>query len=100
MKHMPMAYEYKEPTEGELFKERLESARDPYHKRMRNVDARVSAHDSAGFETEFVNLSCYDDGAGNRIAEGDLSMQRLMESGMARPQEPDYPTPYNTKRGR
>ncbi len=100
MKHMPMPYSYKEPTEKELFKERLESARDPYEKKMRNVDERVSAHNSAGYETEMVDLSCFDDGDGNRVAEGDLSMQRLCEQGLARPQDDSYPKPYNTKRGR
>jgi len=95
----PVMHEYKEPTEGEMFRDRLENARDPYDRKSRNVDQRVVSHDSSGVEQEMVNLKCYDDGDGNNIAEGDLSVQRMVENGM-RDHNDSYPEPYDTRRRR
>lgn len=41
-------------------------------------------HDTTGFDTEMMEFSEYDDGYGNNISSGDISMQTLVERGEGR----------------
>ena len=43
--------------------------------------AQLISHDAAGFESDFIDFSEYDDEYGNRVAHGDLSVQRAVEEG-------------------
>ena len=40
------------------------------------------AHDSAGYETTYYQFEDLNDGYGNKVAYGDLSMQHLVEAGI------------------
>jgi len=61
---------------------------------------QIEAHDASGYETEMVDFSDFDDGYGNQILTGDLSMQRLVERGIRDGgwpgEEPSVPVGYDT----
>ena len=95
-KHDEMDYE--EPSKEKMYRDRLKDAKGSYAKKDRWVNQRIEAHDSSGVEQDMVDLSCYDDGDGNRIAEGDLSVQRMVERGMD--DGYGYPEPFDTRRKR
>ena len=42
---------------------------------------QLLSHDAAGYETDFIDFSELDDGYGNRVAHGDLSVLRAVEEG-------------------
>ena len=46
---------------------------------------QMDARDAAGYETEMVDWSHYDDGDGNNVGHGDLSVQRMVERGARTP---------------
>jgi hypothetical protein len=42
---------------------------------------QMEAHDAAGYETDYDDFSGCDDGYGNKVEHGDLSVQRMVERG-------------------
>ena len=58
---------------------------------------QIEAHDAAGYETDYINFAACDDGYGNQVEHGDLSVQRMVGGGVREagfPKDhPDNPTP-------
>jgi hypothetical protein len=46
---------------------------------------KAQCHDAAGYETDYQDFSDYDDGYGNRVDHGDLSVQKMVERGLRHP---------------
>ena len=69
--------DYKPPTVEEELKSRREHR--GYDKTTQSVDRRIEAEDAAGVEIEMMNFSDCDDGHGNNVMHGDLSIQRRTE---------------------
>ena len=85
--------EHRPPTVDEEVQRRLEG--DPYREHSRQVDERIRAHDAAGFESAMTDFSEFDDGEGNRVIHGDLSVQRSVEGGCR--ETGSYPEPFSRK---
>lgn len=66
-----------------------------YERQTARVDGKIRAHDTSGVETELYDFSDLDDGYGNKVAHGDISMQRMIED-HGRPGSHGYPKPYDT----
>lgn len=95
MKPMPM-HMPKPPTDEELVRQRQEQV--DWNRQSRRVDRRIESHDAAGYETEMIDPAEYDDGYGNRVAHGDLSVQRMVQGNRnAAVSAPQYPTPLDTE---
>lgn len=93
-KNKPAAMpEYKTPSVDELYESRMKQ--DEYQRNERIADGRIVAHDACGVETDRIDWSAYDDGYGNKIAHGDMSMQRMVEKGEGR--SSGYVRPYDTE---
>lgn len=85
--------EYKPPTLEEELKWRKESAES--RARQAKIDVATESHDVAGFETAMTDFSEFDDGNGNKVMHGDLSVQRMYQRDG---RGPGYLTPLSTEK--
>lgn len=95
---LPTPAPYTPPTVDEEVASRLKA--DDYRDRYVQVDQRLSAADTAGYDTTMLDHSMYADGDGNNVIHGDKSVQQMVEGSSPRllgRNAPSGVTPYATK---
>ena len=64
---------------------------DEWQETSHAADRRIESMNAAGVNADMVNFSDFDDGDGNNVCHGDLSVQRMVQEG-----EPyGYPRPFS-----